>query len=174
MVRINYFRAITVLVAMMAAAIVTMLVGYGSAVAQDGGGDTTPPTVLRTVPQDGAQNVDRQINVKAKFSEAMRESSINQVTFYLHPGNYTYEDINSGIVPSRAIKVSYNKDTRTAKLNPLSEYNNKYTYNNKLKANTTYTAVVEGAGDTDNESVKDRNGNKLAIDKIWHFTTGAN
>jgi len=32
--------------------------------------------------------------------------------------------------------------------------------------------VMEGAGDTDHFAVKDRAGNEMATDHIWHFTTG--
>jgi hypothetical protein len=43
----------------------------------------------------------------------------------------------------------------------------------RLEANTTYTAVVEGTDTFDTFAVKDRAGNEMATDHIWHFTTGA-
>ncbi len=175
-VRTDYIRAITVLIAMMTTAVVAMLVGDEAAMAQDSGGDTTPPTVLKTFPEDNAQNVARDVTVKAKFSEGMRKSSINGMTVWLRPGNYTYEDLNDCCTPLPLMEydLSYKKANRTVKLNPRGEWNyKKDTYTNKLKANTTYTAIVEGAGDTDEEAVKDKAGNEMATDKIWHFTTGA-
>ena len=101
---------------------------------------TVPPT---TPPQTG---VDPTANIKAKFSEAMKERSINTSTFYLLPGHFTYEQLNCTasattvcvVLPSRvAATVRYNDDTKTAILDPSTA----------LAFNTEYTAVVEGTGD---------------------------
>src|SRR5215213_8188272 len=48
-----------------------------------------PPTVTSTVPTDGAINVDPTAKIKAKFSEPMKEGSINTTTFYLLKGNFS-------------------------------------------------------------------------------------
>jgi hypothetical protein len=128
---------------------------------------TVPPT---TPPQTG---VDRSANIKAKFSEAMKETSINTSTFYLLQGHFSYEDINGGCSgpgplvvecpPAPvAATVRYNDDTKTAILNPT----------NPLLANTEYTAVIEGTGDGDMKAVKDRGGTPMASDYIFYFTTG--
>jgi hypothetical protein len=57
--------------------------------------------------------------------------------------------------------VSYTAGTLTATLNPSST----------LEPNTTYTAVVEGAGDGDFVAVKDTGGTPMAQDRIFSFTT---
>jgi hypothetical protein len=62
--------------------------------------------------------------------------------------------------------VSYNAVTNTATLNP---YGSSTT---GLLPNTTYTAVVEGAGDGDFVAVKDTGGTPMAQDRIFSFTTG--
>jgi hypothetical protein len=65
--------------------------------------------------------------------------------------------------PSVPATVSFNAKKRTATLNPTD----------RLKPNTLYTAVVEGAGDYDSYAVKDRAGNEMACEYVWHFTTEA-
>jgi hypothetical protein len=57
--------------------------------------------------------------------------------------------------------VSYTALTNTATLNPTST----------LLPSTTYTAVVEGAGDGDKVAVKDTGGTPMATDKLFTFTT---
>ncbi len=151
----NHLRVFAVLAAMLAAALVAVIVAYGSASAQStqGGGGGGLPTVVRTFPADGATNVDRDTNIKAKFSEAMMKSSINSSTFVLQKG---------GIVVCCG-DISYNKKKKTATYNPnlLS-----------LEPHTQYTAIIEGAGDSDSFAVKDRAGNEMAQTFTWTFTTG--
>jgi hypothetical protein len=126
------------------------------------------PTVVRTVLPDGATDVAVDPDIKAKFSEAMKARSINETTFYLIKGHFTYEYLNSGcgagcIQYSESATVRYNDDTKTAILDPTAplEY-----------PNTEYTAVVDGSGDGDKQAVKDRGGTPLASDYIFYFTTG--
>jgi hypothetical protein len=169
-----------------------VLVGYGSASAQDacpqsypqcdspdpGTGTPPPPdlpTVVSTFPKDGATNIDRDTNIKAEFSEKMMKSSVNRAAFRLYKGNLTNVeptecddqpgpgDLACAVPIPLRHKVSYNAEKNLAILNPVSG----------LRANTTYTAVVEGAGDTDGQAVKDKEGNEMATDYIWHFTTGS-
>jgi len=138
------------------------------------------PTVVRTVPDDGATDVFIDANIKAKFSEAMKERSINTTTFYLLQGHFTAANPPSscttpsvppsttpvvGPCPSPvAATVRYNAETRTAILDP-TEW---------LWTCTEYTAVVEGTGDGDMKAVKDRGGTPMATDYIFYFTTGNN
>ena len=140
-----------------------------------------PPTVVSTVPPTPAvttpptpspTGVDPTANVKAKFSEAMKERSINTSTFYLLPGHFTYEQLNCTasattvcpVLPAPVLAtVRYNDDTKTAVLDP----------NAALASNTEYTAVVEGRGDGDMKAVKDRGGTPMAIDYIFYFTTSS-
>jgi hypothetical protein len=136
------------------------------------------PTVVSTVPPDGATSVDRNANIKATFSEAMKERSINTSTFYLLQGHFSAANppascTTSPVPPSTtpvtavcpapvAATVRYNADTRTATLDPVST----------LLFCTEHTAVVEGTGDGDQQAVKDRGGTPMASDYIFYFTTG--
>jgi len=140
-----------------------------------------PPTVTSTVPPTTTPpptGVDPTANIKAKFSEAMKERSINTTTFYLLPGHFTAANPPSSctsppVPPSTtpvvgpcpapvAATVRYNDDTKTAVLNPTAT----------LASNTEYTAVVEGTGDGDMKAVKDRGGTPMATDYIFYFPTG--
>jgi hypothetical protein len=141
------------------------------------------PTVVSTVPPTTTPpptGVDPTANIKAKFSEAMKEGSINTSTFYLLLGHFTAANppssctkitppvppsttpvTTTGTCPQVAATVSYNDDTKTAKLNPTPT----------LLSGTEYTAVVEGTGDGDMKAVKDRGGTPMAADYIFYFTT---
>jgi hypothetical protein len=111
--------------------------------------DSTPPTVTATTPVNGATGVARGTNVTATFSEAMDATTINTTTFELrNPSNVLV-----------AATVTYNASNRRATLTP----------NSNLAAGTTYTATVKG-GATD-PRVKDANGNALAANFTWSFTT---
>jgi len=137
-----------------------------------------PPTVTSTVPTDGAINVDPTAKIKAKFSEPMKEGSINTTTFYLLKGNFSAANPPNCATTSTATPpvttpvtcptaiiatVNYNEDTNTAKLIPSAA----------LDFSTPYTAVVEGTGDGDMRAVKDRGGTAMLTDKLFHFTTAA-
>ena len=105
--------------------------------------DTTPPTVLSTVPVNLATGVALNTNVNAIFSKPMDPSTITSTTFTLKhlttpvPGAVTYMGT-------------------TAIFNPTSN----------LAASTTYTATVT-------TGVTDLAGNVLATNSTWNFTTGA-
>jgi hypothetical protein len=136
-----------------------------------------PPTVTSTAtvpPPNASGLVDPTAKIKAKFSEAMKEGSINTTTFYLLRGHFTAANpplgCTTGTPPVTAAcpaaitaTVRYNDDTRTAILDPT----------NPLLSSTEYTAVVEGTGDGDMQAVKDRGGTPLASDYIFYFTTGS-
>src|SRR5215207_7808743 len=138
------------------------------------------PTVVSTVPPNGATGVDPTANIKAKFSEAMKERSINTTTFYLLQGHFTAANPPSScttppVPPSTtpvvgpcpapvAATVRYNDDTKTAILDPTESL---------TPCTEEYTAVVEGTGDGDMKAVKDRGGTPLATDYIFSFTTGS-
>jgi Bacterial Ig-like domain len=117
-----------------------------------------PPTVVRTVPANGATNVDVNANVKVKFSEEMKEKSINTGTFYLTAGAPS-SLCSTTTVPAT---VRYKDDTKTAVLNPTDP----------LDRDAVYTATVEGTGDGDMKAVKDRGDTPMATDYIFSFTTG--
>jgi hypothetical protein len=87
------------------------------------GGNTTPPTVVSTVPTAGATRVAATTNVTATFSEDMAVSSINGQTFKL---------TKKGSTTQIAAAVSYDASTDTATLDPA----------NSLHSGITYKAVV--------------------------------
>jgi parallel beta-helix repeat protein len=108
------------------------------------GGDTTPPTVVSTVPPTG---VAATTDVTATFSEDMLASSINGNTFKL---------TKKGSSTKITATVSYpdpNSPPYTAKLDPT----------NSLKAGVTYKAVIT-------TGAKDLAGNPLAQQYRWFFT----
>ena len=117
------------------------------------------PTLVRTVPLAGATNVDTGAHIEARFSEAMKYRTINTNTFYLTVGGCGPACGETTRVPAA---VRYHGDTKTAILDPTSP----------LQPNTEYTATVEGAGDTDQQAVTDRDGMPLASDYTFSFTTG--
>ncbi len=110
--------------------------------------DTTPPTISVVSPVNLATNVDRNANLTAQFSEPMAASTINAANFVLTgPG---------GIIPAA---VSYAAGTNIATLNP----------DTTLVGSTIYTATIKG----DPSGVTDLEGNLLAGDYSWSFTTTA-
>jgi Bacterial Ig-like domain len=120
------------------------------------------PRVVSTVPPDRATDVDRSTNIKAKFSEAMKASTINTNTFYLIEGHFTGCPSGGCISDPEAGTVRYNTGNRTAILDPTLS----------LLCSTEYTAVIEGTGDGDHLAVKDRGGTSMGRDYIFYFTTG--
>src|SRR5215218_10313728 len=118
------------------------------------------PTVVSTVPPNGATGVDPNANITATFSEAMNPKSLqicnhctftsSSKTFYLLKGNFTalsptknpprfcitVTSSSTACPTPIPATVSYNADTLIATLNPSSTTG--------LARNTTYTAVVEG------------------------------
>jgi hypothetical protein len=146
----------------------------------------TVVTVPPTVPPNGATGVDPAADITATFSEAMSTKSLgicnhctsttSSKTFYLLKGKFTAlsptknpprfcTNTVTGATASCPTPipatVSYNAGTLTATLNPSST----------LEPLTTYTAVVEGAGDGDFVAVKDTGGTPMAQDRIFSFTT---
>ena len=164
-------RAKLIVLAALAALVVGTVALAGVAWAGVAWAESGTPRVVSTVPPDDATGVGPNTNIKATFSEAMKARSINERTFYLIEGHFTYEGLNPkndctfGCIPvSQDAPVRYNAETRTAILDPSAT----------LDPNTKYTAVVEGAGDGDHRAVKDRGGPPMARgDYIWHFTTGS-
>ena len=149
-------KARWMLLATLAALVVGMMALAGTAWAVP---DGIPPEVVGTVPPDGATDVARDAKIKVKFSEAMKDRSINPTNIYITvvvagtetivPATVDYVD---EITPVRAV------------LKPTEA----------LEPNTEYTVVVEGTGDGDKKAVKDASGTPLASDYTFSFTTGTN
>ena len=105
--------------------------------------DIISPTVISTVPVNGATGVAFNTKVSATFSEVMDPSSINATTFTLKQGATAV----AGVVTYSGV---------TATFSPSAN----------LAANTLYTATIT-------TGAKDLAGNTLAANYVWSFTTGA-
>lgn len=105
--------------------------------------DITTPTVIATVPTDGAAAVAVNTRVTAVFSETMDPGSINYTSYTLKQGTtavrgaVTYAGISATFTPS-----------------------------GNLSPNTKYTATIT----TD---ARDLAGNTMANPYVWTFTTGS-
>ena len=108
--------------------------------------DTTKPTVISTIPANGATNIPFNQIVSATFSKAMNPATITSTTFTLQgPGGIAV----AGLVTYAAIG-----DTAT------------FTPAANLAASTLYTATIT-------TGATDLAGNALAANYVWTFTTGA-
>jgi hypothetical protein len=107
-----------------------------------------PPTVISVTPPSGANGICPNTVVVATFSEAMNPSTINTTTFTLSaPGT-----------PPVAVAgaVTYDVPSHVATFTPTDP----------LAFSTLYTATIT-------TGVQDLNGNPLASDYVWTFTTSA-
>lgn len=118
--------------------------------------DGIAPTVRGTVPPDDATDVARDVKIKVKFSEAMKDRSINPANIYI-----TKTEDPTTIIPAKVDYVDEITPVR-AVLKPTEP----------LEPNTEYTVTVEGKGDGDHKAVKDASGTPLASDYTFSFTTG--
>jgi hypothetical protein len=124
--------------------------------ADDNGGtiancDTSPPTVISTVPVNDAAGVSLSGNITATFSEAMDPSAINTSTMTLTT------ILNEGMTPASGVDAVSGTVTytgMTATFNPASD----------LAPSTVYSATVTN-------SVKDEAGNAMVNNYVWSFTT---
>jgi hypothetical protein len=105
--------------------------------------DSTPPTVVLTVPSDTATLVPVNQTLTATFSEAMDPASITGTTFTLMQGTNSV----NGVVSYAGLIATFD---------PTSN----------LTYNTLYTATVT-------TGAMDLSGNGLASNYVWTFTTGA-
>jgi hypothetical protein len=108
-------------------------------------GDITSPTVVSTVPADGATGVATGVVISATFSEAMDPTTITTTTFTLR--------LTSG-GGNLAGTVSYNGATNTATFTPAAP----------LAGGTSYTATIT-------TGVRDAANNPMTAAKVWAFTT---
>jgi ice-binding like protein/Big-like domain-containing protein len=109
--------------------------------------DTTPPTVIATLPVSGAMSVPTNQTITATFSEAMDSSTIT--------ANGTFALAVAG-VGGAAVPGTVGYAGTTATFQPASP----------LAANTEFTATITTAAE-------DLSGNALAANFVWSFTTGA-
>jgi hypothetical protein len=107
----------------------------------------TPPTIAMLTPAPDATDVPVGADLTITFSEAMLPASISATTVSLK---------SAGGTPVPAT-VSYDAESRTARLNPTED----------LLAHLSYAATVKGGS----AGVRDLNGTSLAADRSWSFTT---
>ncbi len=112
--------------------------------------DITPPLINGVTPQMGFGNAGVLTSVSAQFNEPMNAGSFSAATFFL-------KEAATGSLVS--VSLTYDPGSRTAILQPAAA----------LKTKTIYTATVKG-GTT---GVRDLAGNKMPLDVVWSFTTGA-
>lgn len=120
-----------------AAALISCRGGGGGSAPQD----TTPPSVLSTVPADNAVDVAVSATVTAAFTEPVQGSTLTPAGFIVTGPSGT---VDGSVVPSGA----------TATFTPASS----------LASGTTYTAKITTA-------VRDLAGNSLTGAYVWRFTT---
>ena len=111
-----------------------------------GGGGTTGPSVSSTVPAAGATGVAIDTTITATFNTAM-----DPLTIESPAENFTVSTGGSSIAGGVALSA----DGLTATFTPSAS----------LTADKLYTATIT-------TGVKDVNGNALAANKVWSFTTG--
>ena len=109
--------------------------------------DTTPPTVVSTVPATGRTDIGRSLPLSVTFSEAMGAGTVSNSTFQLR-------DSTNVLVPAVVTHVA---GSNTATLQPSVI----------LAPAAAYTATIKGG----QNGVKDRSGNPLGADYTWSFTT---
>jgi methionine-rich copper-binding protein CopC len=149
--REEFVKARWLLMATLAALVVGMMALAGTAWAVP---DGTPPTVVGTNPEDNATNVPLDAKIRVKFSEPMKDRSIN-------PNNIKiYLECTTTIVPATVDYVDERTPVR-AVLKPLAP----------LAANTTYRVEVEGANALDGNGVKDATGTPMELTYDFFFTT---
>ena len=140
------------MLATLAALVVGMMALAGTAWAVP---DGIPPTVVGTVPTDGATDVALDAKIKVKFSERMKDRSINRNNIFI-------TQVVDGMTMGFPAKVDYvdEKTPVRAVLKPLG----------LLHPDTTYTVVVAGAN-APLGSVKDASGEALKETYHFSFTT---
>ncbi|MHB8381666.1 MAG: Ig-like domain-containing protein [Candidatus Binataceae bacterium] len=110
------------------------------------GPDSTAPTVTSTNPANVASSVSTNAAVNATFSAAMDPATLT-------PGTFTLTGPGSSSI---AGKVTYDATSQIATFTPTSA----------LATSANFTATLT-------TGVKDLNGNALATNFVWRFTTGS-
>jgi hypothetical protein len=110
------------------------------------GADTAAPVVTTTSPASGATGVAATVMPTATFSKAMDPTTFTTTTVTLKRGTTAV-----------TVTVSYDPASKTVTLRPAAS----------LAAATAYTVTISSGS----AGVKDLEGNALAADKTWTFTT---
>lgn len=135
-----------ILLPLIAVLTVFAFLGCSNAAGPSGSGvDTTAPTVVSTIPADGAMDVINSA-ISAKFSEAMDPETIEFASFTV------FDDAEPAVAVDGT--VSYDATTMTARFAPTSV----------LADDTQYTATLT-------TSMADIGGNTMNQSYVWTFTT---
>lgn len=110
------------------------------------GPDGTAPTVTSTTPANGATLVSQNASINSTFSKAMDPATLSSATFTV---------IGPGAI-SIAGKITYDMTSQIATFTPASA----------LAASSLFTATIT-------TGAKDLEGNPLAANHSWSFTTGS-
>lgn len=105
--------------------------------------DLSPPSIISTAPGDGETGVAVNSAIQAVFNKEIDEQNL--------PSNFVLQGPGRGEIAS---SIRYDSGARTATLTPSEA----------LQPETTYQAIVR-------RGVSDFNGNGLAADVRWSFTT---
>jgi len=105
--------------------------------------DTTPPTVISTIPLNTAIGVAVNNAIAAVFSETLSPSTVNNATFTIQQATTPIV----GIVTCSGVTATFTPSTI-------------------LAFSTAYTATIT-------TGVKDLAGNAMTNNFVWSFTTGA-
>jgi hypothetical protein len=124
--------------------IAVLAIGFIAGCAPPDEGDVTAPTVISVIPLDASTAVPINGYVTVTFSEAMKPETVNATTFTV---------------------VGETAATGTIVLNPAGS-TAVFTPSVNLSSNTEYTATIT-------TGVEDLEGNALANDYVWTFTTSA-
>jgi hypothetical protein len=111
--------------------------------------ELNPPSITSVFPADGAKNIATNTTVRAYFSEAMNNATINNTNFSL-----IYSDNDSTV--DGTVNYDTSDPSHVAVFTPEVD----------LAANTRYTATVT-------TGVQDLAGNALQEDYSWSFTSGS-
>jgi hypothetical protein len=111
--------------------------------------DTTPPAVTAVTPVDGSTTAATTAAVGATFSEPVAPATLSSSTF-------TLTGAGGAAV---AATVAWDAGTGSAVLTPAAP----------LPAGAGFTVTVKGGP----AGVADVAGNRMAADRVWHFTTAA-
>jgi hypothetical protein len=112
-------------------------------------GDLSIPSVIKTKPVDGLENVPIKTDIYAKFSEPMDITSVNK-------GTFTIVDSKNNVVDGEIIFIENNTKALFKVTSKIQS----------LDPGTEYTDTIES-------EVTDVEGNPMYEDKIWTFTTKA-
>jgi hypothetical protein len=112
--------------------------------------DTTRPTVISTVPANGATGVSPATKITATFSEPMDPATITTTTFTVVP---------TPVAPVKQVAAAV---TGTVTYSGVTAV---FTPASPLAERTSYTATIT-------TGAKDPSGNALASNYVWTFTTG--